>query len=306
MGKKALVLSGGSIKGAFQTGAIKQILDEGFKPDIIHGISVGTLNGSFLVNETGRLNNEYEWTDLGNNLKSFWEKNVTQPSSLIEERKKIKLVWQIFRKKFKGIVSTAPLKRLIKSTITIENLINSQVDFTAGAVDLVSGKIKYFDKQDHNFIEGIIASTAIPIIMPLSNIGGTPYYDGGLRDIAPLKGVIEKGADEIIIILCQSADLANQNFNSGNLLHLISQIMDIVSNEIVNNDVEKMKTINELISERGEEITEGVLAGKRKIKFKIIRPQSELVIQIDDFNSKDIKEMISLGQLTAKETPWVM
>jgi|GEM_PF-5766007 len=35
--KKALVLSGGSIKGAFQAGAIKVVLESGFKLDIIIG-----------------------------------------------------------------------------------------------------------------------------------------------------------------------------------------------------------------------------------------------------------------------------
>ena len=61
MKKRALVLSGGSIKGAFQAGAIQQVLNEGFQPDIIHGISVGSLNGSFLVNETGKYNNGFDW-----------------------------------------------------------------------------------------------------------------------------------------------------------------------------------------------------------------------------------------------------
>lgn len=51
---RALVLSGGSIKGAFQAGAIAGLLDAGFRPDIVTGISVGALNGGFLVSRSTR------------------------------------------------------------------------------------------------------------------------------------------------------------------------------------------------------------------------------------------------------------
>jgi predicted acylesterase/phospholipase RssA len=44
--KKALVLSGGSVKGAFQAGALKAVFETGYAPEIITGISVGSLNGT--------------------------------------------------------------------------------------------------------------------------------------------------------------------------------------------------------------------------------------------------------------------
>ncbi len=42
--KRALVLGGGAIKGAYQAGAIKVLLNKGFAPDHLYGISVGSLN----------------------------------------------------------------------------------------------------------------------------------------------------------------------------------------------------------------------------------------------------------------------
>lgn len=49
----AVVLSGGGAKGAFQAGALEVLHDEGYKFDIISGVSVGTLNGAMLA--TGQL-----------------------------------------------------------------------------------------------------------------------------------------------------------------------------------------------------------------------------------------------------------
>ncbi|PCI96229.1 MAG: hypothetical protein COB15_11085, partial [Flavobacteriales bacterium] len=179
------------------------------------------------------------------------------------------------------------------------------VDFTAGAVDMISGKLKSFDNYQPSLIDGIIASTAIPIMMPISPIGGIPFYDGGLRDAAPLKNVIEKGADEIVIILCQSEQLSEKNFNTGKLMHLVSRIMEIVVNETVNNDIARMKDINCQVPKNSDIIKRGVHSGKKRIKFKIIRPPKELSVKIDKFNKADIEQMIEQGKITAQNSKWI-
>lgn len=42
--RRALVLSGGGAKGCFEVGAIKKLWDDGYRPDIICGVSVGSIN----------------------------------------------------------------------------------------------------------------------------------------------------------------------------------------------------------------------------------------------------------------------
>ncbi len=46
MGKKALVLSGGGARGAYQAGVVKYLEEIQWKPDIICGTSVGAINAS--------------------------------------------------------------------------------------------------------------------------------------------------------------------------------------------------------------------------------------------------------------------
>lgn len=304
MKKKALILSGGSIKGAFQAGAIQQILNEGFKPDIIHGISVGSLNGSFLVNETGKRNNQYDWKTIGNTLVDFWRNEINKPSDLMKKKGFFKLAKELLFNRFDGIISNEPLENLVKRMLSLENLRKSNIDFTAGAVDMVTGKLKSFNQSNPSLIDGVIASTTIPIMMPISHIGGIPYYDGGLRDVAPLKSVIEKGAEEIVIILCQSEELTEKNFNTGKLMHLVSRIMDIIVNETVNNDIARMQDINCQVPKNSDIIKRGIHSGKKRIKFKIIRPTKELVVKIDKFKKKDIQKMIEQGRLFAERTEW--
>lgn len=306
MKKRALVLSGGSIKGAFQAGAIKQVLDQGFQPDIIHGISVGSLNGSFLVNETGKYNNGFDWKTVGNTLVDFWQKNINHPDDLVKKKGFLKLAKELLFNRFDGIISNEPLRNLVYKTLNLEYLRKSKVEFTAGAVDMITGTLKYFNQFNPSLINGIIASTSIPIMMPISNIGGIPFYDGGLRDVAPLKSVIEKGADEIIIILCQSEQLSEKNFHTGKIMHLTSRIMDIVVNETVNNDIDRMHDINCLVPKNAEVIKKGVHAGKKKISYKIIRPEKELVVKIDNFKKQDIESMMALGKEAALSSEWIV
>lgn len=305
MKKRALVLSGGSIKGAFQAGAIQQVLNDGFEPDIIHGISVGSLNGSFLVNETGKQNNNYDWKKVGKTLVDFWKKKINKPSDLMKKKGFFKLAKELLFNRFDGIISNEPLEKLVKRMLSLESLRKSDVDFTAGAVDMVTGKLKSFNPSNPFLIDGIIASTTIPIMMPISRIGGTPYYDGGLRDVAPLKSVIDKGAEEIVIILCQSEELTEKNFNTGKLMHLVSRIMDIVVNETVNNDIARMQDINYQVPKSYNVIKKGVHKGKKRIKFKIIRPQKELDVKIDKFKKGDIERMIEQGKGIAKKSEWI-
>ncbi|PWJ35004.1 patatin-like phospholipase family protein [Sediminitomix flava] len=300
MGKKALVLSAGSITGAFQAGAIQQVLDSGFEPDIIHGTSVGSINGGVMVSEIGRLNNEFDWKEIGEYVAQTWMKQFIDPSSVMVKKNRRQIIYEIMTNRFNGLVSAHPIQNFIRENVSLENVRKSIIDFSAAAVDLVSGKVDYFDALSNNLVEGIVASATIPIVMPTTYVGGTPYYDGALRDVAPIKYVIDKGADEIIIIVCQSQDISNKNLHTGNLMHLITRIMDITVNETVNNDIEELRSLHSLVPVQHANFTSN--DDKRIIKYKVIRPNYELGYAIDNFERKDIYDMISLGRITAQNT----
>src|SRR5262249_36569517 len=104
---RALVLGGGSIKGAYQAGVIGALLKNGFKPDHIYGISVGSLNAAFLAERAfflGKTKAEYyaevhhsasakpvhagenvDWAFIGDELTAFWTDRITAPAALVKE-----------------------------------------------------------------------------------------------------------------------------------------------------------------------------------------------------------------------------
>ncbi|MFQ5334963.1 MAG: patatin-like phospholipase family protein [Flavobacteriales bacterium] len=304
MGKKALVLSGGSIKGAFQAGAVKAVLETSFAPEIITGISVGSLNGTLIANEAGRQkrnNQTPDWPGIGKYVYEFWANYMTRPESVVLKRKKLSILSQFLRKRFQGFTDSKPIDYLIDQTVDVDNLSASDIELAVGTVNFADAKITYAEPSSPGFKEYLKASKAIPFIMQCIDISGHPYADGGLRDSAPLKTTIRKGASEIICILNHSRELAGISINAGNAIALAQRIMDIHINETVNNDIEYADYCNRFLPDDGSPKPDEPFLGYRKIKITVIRPETEVILDLQTFTKKEIHETMQSGYHTARK-----
>jgi NTE family protein len=299
---RALVLSGGSIKGCFQAGAIAEVFERGFVPDAVYGTSVGSLNGAFLTERAGRAKAagvEPDWPAIGQQLEAFWRNEITSFNKIARKRSILKLIFDIAFSKFDGFVDTRPLRELVEHVFLIENLRQSPITFSACAVNIANGKLVYGRRTDAHLIDYIIASTAIPLSMPISIIGNEPFLDGGLREVAPLRAAIEDKADEIICIVCQSKDVGGASFNRKKILELVDRLMDIVTNELVSNDIDQFLFINKHTPEDGSPQAHGPFGEKRHIPIKVIRPDKPLALSLEDFTPKDIDNALRAGRAAA-------
>jgi len=303
--KNALVLSGGSIRGAFQAGAIAYVLEKGFKPDGIYGTSVGSLNGGFLAERAGSSKTkEPDWPAIGKELENFWLTNITSFKKIGKKRGKLKLLCAIIRKKFDGFIDTKPLQKLVKQKFDPDNINNCPVIFKPCSVNIIDGKPCYAEKdQDKaNILDHIIASTAIPITMPITMINNEPHLDGGIREVAPLKQAIDEGADNIICIVCQAKEIKGGKFNRKNIIELIDRLMSIVTNELVNNDLNTLEKINAYIIKSRKITKESILfADKRKIDLITIRPDETIDLNLEYFTADEIEKVIQAGRAKAAE-----
>jgi NTE family protein len=305
---KILVLAGGSVKGAYQSGVVRAVFEAGFRPDAIYGISAGSMNASYLVNDFGRSvledNGFLDYNQTAIDLCNFWINNIQTPDSLALRRGTYDLGMSAIRRNFEGLLDTTPLREILHNNIQMRNLNASPVGLKVGAVDILNGSIVYADPTYEHFLDYIMASSAIPILMPVVNIGGhrkMAYLDGGMRDVAPIKKAITDGADEIVCIACHTRDIDGGNFLYGNLLALVDRVMDIAVNECLNADLDWAEFRNECLPEDGSEAQSGILKGQKRIKLKIIRPQKLLNIDIQGFDQDDIKRMILIGYQQGRE-----
>jgi len=305
MSKKALVLSGGSIKGAFQAGAVEQILATGFVADAIYGISVGSLNGGFLTDRAGRQTNSgqaTDWPQIGRDLTSFWTTRITDPEAIAERKGLFTLAWQLWRKTFNGLSDTSGLHRLVRELLDPHHLRTSPVRFGAGSINMVDGRLIQATNDIDDILEYIIASAAIPVVMPFSRVNRQVLVDGGVRDVAPLKFAIDFDATEIWCVICQAERLEAIDIEWNDLMPFTGRLMEIVTNELVNTDLEYARLVNAHTPADGSPATEGPFIGKRRLNIKVVRPARQIDIQLDSFTPADIQSMIDQGRRAA-QTP---
>lgn len=293
---RALVLGGGSLKGAFQAGVIQAILEEGFEPDMIYGVSVGSLNASYLVNEAGRQTIEHkkiDWPRLSRLLIEFWIKNITGPEAIAKPRSRLTLGFDTLMSRFDGLLDNTPLKNLLRTNVDEFILRTSPIKLKVGAVDVISGKMVYATPQEADFLDYVLASSSLPTIMPPVLIKGQrkiALLDGGLRVVAPLKAALEDGATEVVCVACHSEHIYGETVNYRNVLQLMERVKDINVNQIVNSDIAWAQSYVEKENLKG-----------RPLKLKVIRPHEPLHLDMLKFQSEDIVRLIVQGYKTGVE-----
>jgi NTE family protein len=280
---KILVLAGGSVKGAFQAGVMKAMMERGYQPDAVYGVSAGSLNAAYFVNQLGMqaiTGEPISFKDASQDLWDFWESRITSPESLSKPFNIFQLGLSALRKKFKGLVDTMPLRNLLTEVLSVRNLHASPIDLKIGAVNIIDGTMYYVDTSEEHFLDYLMASSAVPILMPVVKINGETrrsFLDGGLRDVAPIKKAVDDGASHIVCISCHMETIEGGHFDSGDLLALVDRVMDIAVNEILNADIKE------------------VMISNTTIDIQSIRPPQPLTIDIQNFTKMDVRRMLELG-----------
>ena len=287
---RTLVLGGGSLKGAFQAGAIMAILESGFQPEAIYGISVGSLNATFLVHEANRQYAEtghIDWPKAGRFLLEFWVRHITKPDDVAVVRPRFLTGYNTLMSRFEGFLDNTPLRNLIRQHIDVGTLRRGPIKLKVGAVNIIEGDMVYVDPGDEHFLDYVFASSSLPFLMPAVQIGGDhrqAFLDGGLREVAPLREALDDGATELMCVACHARKVFNENFNYRSLISLVERVKDITVNQIVNNDIAWAERFVEREKARGHAFS-----------LTVIRPTEPLTLNLQKFTSDDIGKLIVQG-----------
>lgn len=283
--KIAFVLGGGSIKGAYQIGQMHTLIHKNIYPNIITGISVGSLNALLYAHFLGKHINPMHAV---NSCIDFWIDKVKSPDSIIKQKNIARIVYEIISSKFNGLLYMDKLDNMVKSETSLSNVEKANLELSVGAVNINSGRIKYVSKRNPKFKSYVLASTRIPLMMPILTTDGNDYLDGGLIDNAAIGQAIDMGADTIHV-LATHPERVTIGFNEGhNLLDLVDRIMEITVNNTLNNDIKLAELYNYEVQNN--------FGNKKYIELYIHRPEKALKIAINGFDSTDIKNMIELGK----------
>lgn len=279
---RALVLSGGGSKGAYEVGAVQYLYQAlGRSYDIICGVSVGALNGAFLAQYKKGAE-----VQASQGLDALWDG--------VNDARIYKhwFGWYLAALWKPSVYNTKPLQDLVREKLDAKAVRESGKALRVGAVDLLNAQYKLFDENYKDLAGAVIASSAFPVMFtPIDMEGGT-WTDGGVRDITPLKAAIQLGATEVDIIMCSPSGLKPMA-KGGKALQVALRALDILTDEVNANDIAKAQLHNRLVKA-------GVGDGKRFIDFHIIRPVDELIENSLNFDPKLQKGMRERGYNDAK------
>lgn len=283
---RALVLSGGGCRGAFQVGVLKRWMGEQkIDYDIMCGVSVGALNIAGLSQfPKGSPEKSIEFVE------NLWENKINTES--------IYTRWKPFGRlhalKNSSIYDSSPLHKLVNENLDLEKIANSNRKLAVGAVCLETGEFRYGRQNDPNFSKWVLASSSYPIFLGPVEINGSMWCDGGLRHIAPLREAIRMGADEIDVIMCSNTSLISkwEVKNRPAVPDVLMRVLELITDQIMRADIQLAGLGNDI----------AVMPEKLKhIKVRVVQPKIRLTTNAMKFDPEEIKKMIEIGYKDADD-----
>lgn len=286
---RALVLSGGGVKGAYQAGAIAHLVgDRNIPYDLVCGVSVGAINAAYLaqypVNLLPAVAQEAAW-----GLIELWKGIRT---------KHIRRHWLPFsflQGFFKGsLYSSAPLRKMLNKTLDPKRVLDSGRQLKIGAVSLTDGRYRFWHEYSPDLTQGVLASSSFPVALEYVNARKHLWTDGGTRNITPLKAAIDAGATDVDVVLTFTGSKGSMSDQKPNLWERGRRELNIMINEIQENDLKICGLVNDLIDA-------GADKEKKKINLRIIRPTRHLPINPLKVDPKQVELAIWRGRDDARE-----
>ena len=188
----AFVLSGGGNMGALQVGMLQALVEHGIQPDLVLGCSVGALNGVAVASDPTLA--------MVHRLRELWrdiEDKKVLPSGLFPT------TVQLARRGV-SVHGNAGLRAVIDSLLEPRTFDELVVPFQCVATAIEDAREVWFDHGP--LVEAIMASAALPAVLPPVEIDGVRYMDGAVVNDVPVTRARELGATRIYVLSVGSVD----------------------------------------------------------------------------------------------------
>lgn len=309
--KRALILSGGGARAAYQVGVLKALSDI-LPPEIenpfpiICGTSAGAINALALAAHPGNFKEAvnalatmwsnlqigqvymYGWADLLKGLGllglSLFNQGVgrQRPLSLLDNSP----LWDLLgsRIHFENIDKSIASGKLFAVSVSAMGYTSGHsVNFYQGHPDIESwNRYRRMGVPTPMRLEHLIASSAIPTIFPAVRIGREYFGDGALRQLAPISPALHLGADSLFVVGVsgnKKALKANKRLpvkHSPSMGQIVGHLFNSAFVDSLEGDIEHLERMNELIRMIPPEKLSEASVKLRPVDNMIISPSSPL------------------------------
>lgn len=181
--RQALVVEGGGMRGAFTSGVLDAFLQQQFNPfDLCVGVSSGSTNlANYLAAQQGRTLQIY----LDHSLRSEFIQygRFFKGGDLLD----LKWMWDIVEKEH-------PLNQ--------SHLFANHPEFYMVLTHAISGEATYIKASKDNILDGLRASSSIPVLTRQAvEVFGEPYFDGAVADALPIHWAAQQNNVSKLMVL---------------------------------------------------------------------------------------------------------
>ena len=287
--KTGLVLAGGGARGAYEMGIVLGIVEalgleerDPFPFPIMCGTSIGSINAGWIAGFADRGNLDEaeltrQWVELSLEHYLRIEPANLMISALARDEMGSRSL--LNPEPFEQFAHAMPWPHIQRN---IERGAVHALVFTA--LELDTGRTVWFaqmrdgsefpDWRDHRRTvkptkltpDHVLASSAIPLVLPARRIGDHFYSDGGTRFKTPIAAAIRAGAERLVVISLRNPDMSPAEAQglvgkerptpiAPPPLMLMSQIMGALSFDSCRDDLERIRAINGLLDTLDESLT---------------------------------------------------
>jgi NTE family protein len=240
-GGLAVVLSGGGAKGAFQVGALDELITRrAVKFDIFAGVSTGAIQAlGGAMNDMPALLNE--WTSIRGNSDIYKNRPGGAAGGLFGAN---------------SVYDAAPIKAKIRAFADPAKLARARRKLLVGVVNLATGQYRDVDGSNPNIADWVYASCAQPpFFQPLKSVDAAgvteQWVDGGVRNVTPLSSAMAQKPRALLVILASPPKpVPAPGKTYDNLIEIALRSAGILTSEVSANDVGNAMLINDLIGAR--------------------------------------------------------
>jgi NTE family protein len=185
-GDVAFVLGGGGPLGAHEVGMLRALAERGVRPDIILGTSVGAINGALFAGDP---------TPAGvERLAELWrEANLTDWSPGAVLRRAMTLA-----RTGTHLQSLREMRNRLTAVLPVERVEELSTPFQCVAASIERAAEHWFDRGP--LADVVLASRAVPGILPPVRIDGEHFIDGGIVNSIPVSRAVTLGARTIYVM----------------------------------------------------------------------------------------------------------
>lgn len=261
--KSLLLLEGGGYRGIFTSGVLDAFLENNIYFDTVVGISSGALNGyNYVSKDLGRSKNivfEYGQTKDYFGIHNLLKNGSAFGADFV----------------FNHLPNVIPFN---------ENEFINGAEFYVGATNCLTGEIRYFKKAlGSEFIDCIVASSALPLVSKMVKINDTPFLDGGIASQLPIDFINYDIYDNIVIVLTRPLAYRIKRTKATKSYKLIYKKYPFLVKDLLNNHI--------MYNKQREYITKL----KRENKIYVIEPDARFKVKRLERKAKTIVEGYDLG-----------